>query len=172
MRLIIIIMIIVLVIFGCSKQDSNKTIEGEKMQLTSDAIKYGEPIPIKYTCQGDDINPELKWFNAPAGTKSFALIADDPDAPVGLWTHWLVKDIPADVNEIAEDSVIGVQVNNSGGSERYHGPCPPYGTHRYFFKLFALDVPTFEARNKTEFYKKVQEHMIEQAVLMGTYKKR
>lgn len=174
-----ILIITVFIIIGCTAKESNvlpqkeiaQNQDGETMKLTSIAFNYGELIPKKYSCQGDDINPSLKWENVPNGTKSFALIMDDPDAPVGLWTHWLVKDIPADLNEISEDSVPGAEVVNTAGGEAYHGPCPPSGTHRYFFKLYALDVENLEAKNLKEFYQLAEKHKIEEAVLIGKYAK-
>ncbi len=139
------------------------------MRLSSDVFENGEMIPAKYTCQGDDINPALKWDDVPEGTKGFALIVDDPDAPAGTWVHWLVKDIPADVREIKENSVPGMQVVNSFGKEGYGGPCPPSGVHRYFFRLYALDTEGFEADDKADFYKKAEGHKIGEAVLIGGY---
>lgn len=164
-------------ILGCAvtEQESAKEPELEKqviqMKLTSTAFAHGEMIPRKYTCQGENFNPPLQWENAPAGAKSFALIVDDPDAPVGVWIHWLLKDIPASTREIKEDSVQGVGVDNSFRRTSYGGPCPPSGIHRYFFKLYALDVEKIGARTSEEFYRQVEEHSIEQTVLMGRYTK-
>ncbi|MCK5283051.1 MAG: YbhB/YbcL family Raf kinase inhibitor-like protein [Nanoarchaeota archaeon] len=141
------------------------------MKLTSNAFEHKGTIPAKYTCQGQDINPQLKWEDVPEGTKSFALIVDDPDAPVGTWVHWLVKDIPAGIREIPEDSIPSNQIENDFGRQDYGGPCPPSGTHRYFFKLYALNIETFQAGSKIDFYNKVEEHKIEEAVLMGKYSK-
>lgn len=144
---------------------------GEKMKLTSDAFEHNGMIPRKYTCQGQDINPQLAWDDVPEGTKSFALMLDDPDAPMGTWVHWLVKDIPADVIEIKENSVSGTEVENDFGRDSYGGPCPPSGVHRYFFRLVALDVETFDVSDKIDFYEKVERHKIEEAMLMGKYTK-
>ncbi|MBI2140478.1 YbhB/YbcL family Raf kinase inhibitor-like protein [Candidatus Woesearchaeota archaeon] len=141
------------------------------MELRSDAFSEGNPIPSRYTCQGENINPQLGWAGPPAGTKSFALIVDDPDAPMGTWVHWLVKDIPPETEEIKEDSVPGNEVMNSFGKKEWGGPCPPSGTHRYFFKLYALKVESFEARSSKEFYAMVDRLKIGEGVLMGTYKK-
>jgi len=140
------------------------------MKLTSNDFNEGEMIPAKFTCQGDDINPHLAIEDVPSGVKSFALIFDDPDAPGGLWKHWLVKDIPADVKEINQDSVPGKQIVNDFGKEGYGGPCPP-ALHRYFFKLYALDVETLDANDADELYKQVEEHTIAKAELMGKYEK-
>jgi Raf kinase inhibitor-like YbhB/YbcL family protein len=141
------------------------------MKLTSNMFNEGEKIPDKYTCKGLDINPPLMIEAAPEGTKSFALIVDDPDAPVGLWTHWMVKDIRPDINVIAEQSVPGIEVVNSAGRKNYHGPCPPSGTHRYYFKLYALDVASMKATTKAEFYLEVEKHRLAMASLMGRYSK-
>jgi len=146
--------------------------EGElKMKLRSTAFAEGESIPEKYTCQGENINPQLIIEDIPRNAKSLALIIDDPDAPAGTWVHWLVKDISANKNIIQENTIPGTQVANDFGKPDYGGPCPPSGTHRYFFKLYALDIDTFEANSKTEFYSKVDEHKIDEAVLMGKYSK-
>lgn len=117
-----------------------------KLKITSPAFKEGEMIPMKYTCKGEDISPEINWFGAPKGTKSFILICDDPDAPMGTWVHWVVYNIPASITKLQEcfpkDSVLknGIkQAKTSFGSTGYSGPCPPSGTHRYFFKVYALN---------------------------------
>lgn len=143
----------------------------EIMKLTSNDFKQGDMIPRKFTCQGEDINPHLAWDDVPEGVKSFALIVDDPDAPMGTWVHWLVKDIPTDIREIKQNSIPGTQVENDFGKEDYGGPCPPSGVHRYFFKLYALDVESLDADNKDDFYEQVEEHSIAKAELMGKYKK-
>jgi len=166
----VVFSLLLLFLVGCGTED---TIQKEvvKMKLTSDDFNEGEMIPSRFTCQGEDINPHLTWDDVPSGVKSFALIVDDPDAPAGNWIHWLVKDIPADVREIKQNSVVGNEVVNSFGKGDYGGPCPPSGVHRYFFKLYALDVETFEAAGKDDFYKQVEEHAIAKAELMGTYTK-
>jgi len=128
-------------------------------------------IPKKYTGQGQDINPPLKWEGVPEGTKSLALIVDDPDAPVGLWTHWLVKNIPPAVTEIKEHTNPGEGVVNSWKKTEWGGPMPPSGTHRYFFKLYALNVDKMKATTKAMFYKEVEQQKIGEAILMGKYKK-
>ena len=140
------------------------------MQLTSSAFKEGKPIPPKYTRDGPNINPPLAWDDVPDGTQSFALIVDDPDAPAGTWVHWRVVNIPLDTREIAEDSVpAGArQINNDFRKEDYGGPSPPSGTHRYFFKLYALDVTELECDEGT-INDEVENHKIADAVLIGTY---
>lgn len=132
-------------------------------------------IPSQFTCDGPDISPHLEWSEAPKETKSFALIVDDPDAPVGTWVHWLVCDIPPNVKSIPRNSLPrgARQVKNDFGKVEYGGPCPPSGTHRYFFKLYALKVEKLEGvTDKRSFYKKVEENKIAEAVLMGKYKRK
>lgn len=117
-------------------------------ELTSTAFKEGELIPKKYTCEGQDVSPHLRWGAPPQGTRSFALIADDPDAPVGTWVHWVVFNIPADERELPEGIPVkeafpkgARQGLNDFNRIGYGGPCPPPGKpHRYFFKLYALDI--------------------------------
>ena len=109
--------------------------------VTSRAFKNGEMIPKKYTCKGGDVNPPLEIKGIPAEAKSLALIMDDPDAPVGTWVHWVVWNIPLEGVEkvIAENSAPGIEGINSAGKHHYHGPCPPSGVHRYYFKFYALN---------------------------------
>ncbi|MGQ9722225.1 MAG: YbhB/YbcL family Raf kinase inhibitor-like protein [Candidatus Jordarchaeum sp.] len=145
------------------------------MKLKSKDFEHEGMIPSQFTCDGPDISPQLEWSEAPKETKSFALIVDDPDAPVGLWVHWLVCDIPPKVNNIPRNSLPrnARQVKNDFGKVEYGGPCPPSGTHRYFFKLYALKVEKLEGVNdKKSFYKKVEENKIAEAVLMGRYKRK
>lgn len=140
------------------------------MTLTSTAFSYGNKIPAVYTCGAT--NPQLKWSNAPSATQSFAVILDDPDASGSLFTHWLVKNIPVGTTEILQGGPVpGVQVTNSYGIAAYRGPCPPGAeSHRYFFKVYALDVPTLSATTINEFYSEVAAHKITKAGLMGKYK--
>ena len=112
-------------------------------ELTSTAFSQGEPIPVKYSCDGEDISPPLAWGDPPEGTQSLALIMDDPDAPVGTWDHWILFNIPASTRGLPESMPVNAEFpggNNSWGRTGYGGPCPPSGTHRYFFKFFALDI--------------------------------
>ena len=104
-----------------------------EFKLTTTSFPNGGMIPKRFTPHAEDHNPQLSWTGVPPGTKSFALINDDPDAPCGLWTHWLVKNIPANTTSIAENSIPGVEVTNSWGIKHYKGPKPPSGTHRYYF---------------------------------------
>jgi hypothetical protein len=145
---------------------------GTGMILTSNAFENNALIPKKYSCKGKDINPKLTWSNVPEETKSFALSVKDPDAPRGTFVHWLVYDIDKTVRKIEEDSIPGKQVENSFGKESYGGPCPPSGVHRYYFRLFALDTESLgDIHNAAEFDRKVKEHTIEEAELMGRFEK-
>ena len=147
-------------------------------ELTSTAFTQGEPIPRKYTCDGQDISPPLQWSDPPSATQSLALIADDPDAPVGVWVHWVLYNLPASSRglpeavpsdaELADGSRHG---RNSWRRLGYGGPCPPRGTHRYFFKLYALDtMPDLAAgADKKQLLKAMEGRILAQAELMGTY---
>ncbi|MBU0627919.1 MAG: YbhB/YbcL family Raf kinase inhibitor-like protein [Nanoarchaeota archaeon] len=140
------------------------------MKLTSNDFKQGEMIPKEFTCQGNNINPHLAWSDVPEGTKSFALVLDDPDAPGGLFVHWAVKDISTSIREIKQNSIPGIQLPNDYGIAQYKGPCPP-ALHRYFFRLYALDVEKLTAESYDELYEQVEEHAIAKAELMGKFQK-
>ena len=145
---------------------------GGGMEITSPAFKHNEHIPAKYTCEGEDINPELIISGIPDGAKSLALIMDDPDAPIGVWVHWVVFDIPL-VSSIEENSVPGKLGITNSGRGNYHGPCPPSGTHRYFFKIYALDAQLNLKPGipKGQLEKAMQGHILDSAELIGLYKK-
>lgn len=151
------------------------------LHLTSSAFQPESDIPPEFTCDGRNISPELSWSGAPSATKSFALVMHDPDAPVpGGFTHWLVYNIPANVNHLPEHvpnqdvlSGGGVQAKNDGGKYGYMGPCPPSGTHRYYFRLYALDT-TLDPNaglSKTALEKAIEGHVLAQAELLGRYKR-
>jgi len=146
-----------------------------KLKLSSTAFKEHASIPKQYTCNGKDVNPPLMIDNIPKGTKSLALIVDDPDAPVGIWVHWVVWNIDPSIREIKENFLPqgAIQGINDFGKNAYGGPCPPSGTHRYFFKVYALDtllnLPP-HAR-KADLEKAMKGHIIGQGELIGTYKK-
>jgi len=144
----------------------------EKMQLTSPEFEHNGFIPSKFTCQGEDVNPALVIENLPSDVKSLALIVDDPDAPMGTWVHWVVYNIPV-IHRIDEDSIPGIQGINDFGRKDYGGPCPPSGTHRYFFKLYALDtlLELREGASKAELEKAMQGHILDKAELIGLYRK-
>ena len=152
------------------------------IQLTSTAFQEGQPIPAKYTCDGEDISPPLNWGGAPTGTKSFALVCDDPDAPVGTWVHWVFYGLPVSTTELAEKTPASETLEN--GAKQgvndfkkvgYGGPCPPGGKpHHYFFKLYALDTEsTLKPRaTKKELLKAIEGHILAQGELVGTYQKK
>lgn len=142
------------------------------MKLTSPAFEHNQLMPRKFTCDGEDISPALEIRDIPAKAQSLALIVDDPDAPMGTWVHWVVYDIPV-VSRIEENSIPGKQGNNNFGRKDYGGPCPPSGTHRYFFKLYALDkkLEAGEGLDKQELEKAMQGHILGNAELMGLYKR-
>src|SRR6266404_5703814 len=147
--------------------------------LTSTAFKDGATIPGKHTCDGVDVSPPLAWSGTPAGTRSVALIADDPDAPSGTWVHWVLYNLPAENIGMVENlpateslNAGGFQGKNDFEKIGYGGPCPPSGTHRYFFKIYALDIdlPLKAGATKAEGEKAMQGHIIAQGQLMGTYR--
>jgi len=146
------------------------------LQLTSDAFTNGQSIPAKYSCIGKNISPALTWTEPPAGTQSLAFIMDDPDAPGRTWVHWVLFNIPANTRNLQEGftaySSIAVG-NNSSGKPSYQGPCPPSGTHRYFFKLYALDatLSLSPGATKDQLLKAMDDHILAQAELMGTFSK-
>lgn len=150
-------------------------------ELKSTAFAAGSPIPSLYTCQGKDISPPLAWTGAPEKTRSFVLICDDPDAPLGTWDHWVYYNIPPAVSSLPEGMSRmerpeqgGIHGRSSFGDFGYGGPCPPWGTHRYFFRLYALDTMlNLESGVKKKGTLKAMEgHVLGTAELMGTYKKK
>lgn len=151
------------------------------LTITSPAFNEGEPIPARHTCEGSDVSPPLQWKGAPPGTKNYALICDDPDAPAGTWVHWVIYGLPAKTMELHEN-VPMTETLRDGGRQGvndfkrvgYGGPCPPPGKpHRYFFTLYALDVElTLKPRaTRKELLQAVQGHVIAKGSLMGTYKR-
>jgi len=147
-----------------------------QMKLTSTAFQENGLIPRDYTCDGKDMNPPLTIGDVPAGAKSLAMIVDDPDAPVGTWVHWVIWNIDPGAKTIAQNSVPAgaVQGVNDFRTNRYGGPCPPSGAHRYFFKLYALDttLKIGPKSTKTDLEKAMSGHIIGQGQLMGTYKRK
>lgn len=150
------------------------------LQLTSTAFEEGAAIPARYTCTGDDISPALAWTGAPDGTASFVLIMDDPDAPSRTWVHWVVYNLPPNITDLpeaiaADDDLPGdaAHAQNSWRRSDYGGPCPPSGTHRYFFKLYALDTTLNLGvdATKSTVVAAMEGHILAEAQLMGTYEK-
>ena len=172
-----------LVILVCSGQSKNQTIKirrGEKMEIKSSAFKEGMIIPKKYTCDNMDISPPLEWSEVPDGTKTFALICDDPDAPMGTWVHWVLFNLPGNILELSENTpkleVLkngARQGGNDFGKIGYGGPCPPGGTHRYYFKIYALDkeLDSKPGITKKELLKAIEGHILAEGQLMGRYKR-
>jgi Raf kinase inhibitor-like YbhB/YbcL family protein len=150
---------------------------GQAFSLTSPAFQNGAPIPPGCTCDGTNASPPLQWRRPPHGTRSFALIVDDPDAPDGTFTHWVQFDIPASVSELSEgDDETGVSGRNDFHAVGYGGPCPPpnHGSHRYYFKLFAVDVESLDlpsGASRQEVEQSLQGHTLAQAQLMGQYQR-
>jgi Raf kinase inhibitor-like YbhB/YbcL family protein len=143
------------------------------MKLMSNDFKHNEMMDSKFTCDGKDISPHLRWEGAPANTKSFALSCNDPDAPVGDWIHWYVYNIPANINEIKQGGPVpGIEVQNDFRKTKYGGPCPPSGTHRYFFRIYALKVDNLERINKNNFREIIKKNTIEPAEIIGLYKRK
>ena len=145
---------------------------GGKMKITSPAFENNTYIPKKYSGEAEDVNPPLNIADVPRGAKSLVLIMDDPDAPRGTWLHWAVFNIPATTLQIAENSVPGKQGATSSGHNNYGGPYPPSGTHRYFFKLYALDtmLNMSDGISRKELENAMQGHILDKAELIGLYK--
>ena len=145
------------------------------LEITSNAFANGQSIPVKYSCKGNNISPDLAWKEPPTGTQSFALIVDDPDAPMGTWVHWVVYNLPANTRSLQENTNSnGMSAGkNSSGNMRYDGPCPPSGTHRYYFKLYALDtnLNLSPGATKEQVLNAMQGHVLAQGELMGTFSK-
>jgi len=144
------------------------------MKLKSEDFVDNSSIPSEFTCDGRNVSPQLSWEDVPEETKSFALSVTDPDAPGGTWIHWLVYDISKELRKIERASLPegAKEVVNDFGKRPYGGPCPPSGTHRYFFTLYAIDTEHLEGLNKHNFFDIVEKRTIEKAVIKGLYKRR
>ncbi|MGB3492873.1 MAG: YbhB/YbcL family Raf kinase inhibitor-like protein [Elainellaceae cyanobacterium] len=168
-----------LLLLGCgSAPEVELPASSQPMQLQSSAFDPEETIPQTYTCDGQDLSPPLSWDAPPEGTQSLALIADDPDAPSGTFVHWIIFNLAADVRSLPEavppDNTLpsgGIQGKNGFGNIGFGGPCPPSGTHRYFFKLYALDteLDLGSGASKPDVVKAIDGHILGHAELMGTY---
>ena len=164
---------------GAAMPGSSKPAPAGKLALSSDAFASGEKIPVKHTCRGADVSPPLEWSEAPAGTQSFALIVDDPDAPAGTWVHWVLYDLPAETRALGEGIEKQKELPNGARQGRndfgkigYGGPCPPPGKpHRYFFKLYALDekLALIPGATKDNVAKAMQGHILAQGELLGRF---
>ena len=178
----VLIILTTAAITGCGSRGEPTFVEeapDSDLTLTSGAFADGEAIPRRYTCDGDDVSPPLTWSGAPSGTESFALIVDDPDAPVGTWVHWVLFNVPADQRGLDEDVPANEQLEdgtrqgkNGWGDIGYGGPCPPPGsTHEYAFKLYALDtaLDVEVGATKRALTSAMEGHLLGQALLSGTY---
>jgi Raf kinase inhibitor-like YbhB/YbcL family protein len=178
-----VVLLALLVACGETEEPSpeGKEEAAVKLELTSAAFEEQSAIPAKHTCDGPDLSPPLAWGDPPVGTKSLALICDDPDAPRGTWVHWVLYDLPPDASSLAEgippDEQLaggGKQGRNDFGKIGYGGPCPPKGpAHRYFFKLYALDVRLDlpAGATKKELLKVMEGHVLAEGQLMGQYER-
>jgi Raf kinase inhibitor-like YbhB/YbcL family protein len=153
---------------------------GNRMDLKSRAFEEGGIIPKKHTCDGEDISPPLEWTSVGDGTKTLALICDDPDAPGGTWVHWVIFNIPGDTRDLAENIPPKKELPNGAKQGTndfrkigYGGPCPPGGTHRYYFKIYSLDTDlNLEAgATKTQLLQAMKGHVLGEGQLMGKYRR-
>jgi Raf kinase inhibitor-like YbhB/YbcL family protein len=150
------------------------------MEIKSPAFEEGALIPGKYTCDDIDVSPPLAWSMVPEGAKTFALICDDPDAPVGTWVHWVIFNLPGNIRELSEGVPPHETLENGAKHGKndfrrlgYSGPCPPGGTHRYYFKLYAVDkeLDADAGITKKELLIKLEGHILGEGQLMGRYKR-
>jgi len=173
---VLLVLLVLATLFWWSGIIKDEVLTPQKitiMEITSPQFKHNGEIPAKFTCDGEDVNPTLEILGTPQGTKSLVLIVDDPDAPVGLWVHWTVWNISSDTKTIAENSLPKGAVEGVTSFEHsgYGGPCPPDGEHRYFFKVYALDI---ELELPKEADKEILEeamvgHVLDKAELIGLY---
>ena len=184
---IVVLGLFLLLFLGCAGRQPQiaqpaNTPKQEKVEikLTSAAFKDGEPIPRAYTCDGANISPPLEWSGVPKSAKTIVIVCDDPDAPGGTWVHWVLYNLPADNIGVVENlpatetlKAGGFQGKNDFGKTAYGGPCPPSGTHRYFFKIYALDseLPLKAGATRAELMKAMEGHIVVQGQLMGTYRR-
>jgi len=179
------VIVISIMLFGCGKKEqAEPETKGEEMmdiKVTSTAFEEGGMIPAQYTADGADVSPPLAWSGIPEGTQSLALICDDPDAPMGTWVHWVLYNLPATMTGLPEN--VSADAELAGGGLHgvndfrrygYGGPAPPSGTHRYYFKLYALDMmlDVQPGLNKDELLKAMEGHILAEGQLMGRYRRR
>jgi hypothetical protein len=168
-----IIAILCLLILSCDDEFELEVDSVPDLDIKSSAFEQNGMIPSKYTADGEDVNPDLSIQGIPDTAKSLALICDDPDAPGGDWVHWVVANIPV-TERIAEDSVPGTEGKNDFGKTSYGGPAPPSGTHRYFFKVYALDeeLNLSAGFGKSDLLKAMDGHLLAYGELLGKYSRR
>jgi Raf kinase inhibitor-like YbhB/YbcL family protein len=186
-RVSFLLSLVLLMFLGCARPEpggtqSSPTPNQDKpeIKLTSTAFKEGESIPRAYTCDGVSVSPPLEWSGVPKTAKTIAIVADDPDAPGGTWVHWVLYNLPAANIGLVENLAAtenltagGFQGKNDFGKVGFGGPCPPSGTHRYFFRIYALDseLPLKAGATKAELIKAMEGHTVGQGQLMGTYRR-
>lgn len=180
-KVILLLISFSLISFSISKGiagSETKPVGKIEIKLTSIAFKNGGMIPAKYTCDGNNGSPPLSWTSVPNGTKSIAIICDDPDAPMGTWVHWVIYDLPVSIKELPEN--ISSQEKLKNGAKHgindfrkfgYGAPCPPGGTHRYYFKIYALDNETGlkPGATKEQLLKTMKGHVLAEGQLIGKY---
>ena len=179
-------LLIVLALPGCASRSQLVTTPSQantvpaELKLTSVAFTEGQPIPRVYTCDGVNISPPLEWSGVPKTAKTLAIVCDDPDAPGGMWVHWVIYNLPADNIGLVENlpatenlKAGGFQGKNDFGKTEYGGPCPPSGTHHYFFRVYALDseLPLKGGATKADLMKVMEGHIVLQGQLIGTYRR-
>ena len=177
-------LVLLLLLSGCRQKVAQPATRPKQdkaeIKLTSTAFKDGESIPRPYTCDGVNISPPLEWSGVPGTAKTIAIVCDDPDAPGGTWVHWVLYNLRAENIGLVENlpatenlKVGGIQGKNNFEKVGYDGPCPPSGTHRYFFRVYALDseLPLKAGATKAELMKAMEGHVLEQGQLMGTYRR-
>lgn len=146
----------------------------DPMRIVSPDFEPNQPIPALFTCEGKDLSPALSWDGVPANAKSLALVCEDPDAPRGLWVHWIVVNIPPDCRGIPQGGPLpkgSLEIRNDFGRTAWGGPCPPSGVHRYFFKLFALNVSKLEKITRGNYAVEIKKQLLAEAQVMGTYRR-
>lgn len=152
----------------------------QDITIFAESFRNGETIPAEYTCEGENVSPSISWSGIPEGTKSIALIMDDPDAPRGTFIHWVLYNIPANINKLPR-SIQGAEILKDGsrhgttdfGRVGYGGPCPPYGVHRYYFRIYAIDIilSLGPGVHRTEVDKAMKGHILGKGELMGRYER-
>ena len=179
---VLLVLLVAGLAVSCNAQKESSREGGETMsiELTSSAFEHEGMIPVKYTCDGEDMSPPLSWSGIPEEVETIALIADDPDAPGKTWVHWVLFNLPADMTSMDENMSTEATLKNGAlqgitdfGRHGYGGPCPPGGTHRYFFKIYALDTTLNldSTARKSDVVKAMDGHILAKGELMGRYQR-
>ena len=183
---LMIVLTLAIAVAGCDRPKEATEPKEERspamtISIRSSAFEEGGMIPARYTCDGDDVSPPLAWEGLPEATRSIALIADDPDAPMGTWVHWVMWNVPAETKALAENIRPEPELPDGSrqgitdfGRPGYGGPCPPGGTHRYYFKVYALDTTLDlpSGTRKADLLKAMDGHVLAEGQLMGRYSRR